>query len=524
MKIAWIALMIVLASAPAAAAPANLGVEIISPEAEVDPIGVRAAIATELAGPMAGSPAIVVGDATLFAPTLGRLEIMVHRGLIRIAYHPAAGTLIERTLALPASPEERVDLIAFVATNLVRDQAGEILDDLTRPPTEPVIVIPPAAPPPPKPLAPVTRRMPATLGFVPPLSIDRVYGERVIVGAGLHALVGMTTGSEYLSISGIADIQHEFARGAQIGGVAAVSRGEVDGVQIGGVAAYTGRRMKGAQIGGVGAYAGRVHGAQIGGVAAYANGELGGLQIGGVAAVATGRTGVDGAQIGGVAAVARGHVHGLQIGGVASLAGSVEGVQIGGVANVAGDVRGVQIGVVNVARRMRGVQLGVVNISEDGDDAIPVGLINYAHNGRISAEGWVDSSQLSAIALRHGTKYVHNLWSVAHAADYDHTLVGAGLGVHLPAAGVAFDVDALHYFTNVWDGELSQLSQLRASIAVPLAGLEVFGGASANVYVADEMDESASFNPHAERRTTTSGGKAVVAWPTAFVGVRLRAR
>jgi hypothetical protein len=187
-------------------------------------------------------------------------------------------------------------------------------------------------------------------------------------------------------------------------------------------------------------------------------------------------------------------------------------------------VRGMQIGVVNVARRMRGVQIGVVNLSDDGDDAVPIGLINYARNGQISAEGWVETSQLSALALRHGTKHVHNLWSVAWSPDYDHVLVGAGLGVHLPSGSVAFDIDALHYFTNVWDAELSQLSQLRASVAVPIGGLEVFGGAAANVYVADEMDESGSFNPVYERRTTTSGGHEMVAWSTAFVGVRLRAR
>ena len=507
MKIAWIALSIVLAVAPAAAAPANLGVEVIAPDADVNPIDVRDAIATELAG-------IDVGDATAFAPSLGRLEIVVHRGIIRIAYHPAAGTVIERTLALPPAPEERVELIAFVATNLVRDQAGEILDELVKPPDEtPQVFIPSPAPPAPPPPPAATRRIPATLGFVPPVAIDRVYGERVVVGFGLHVLVGSTTASEYASISGLVDVQDQFARGAQIGGIAAVSRGEVGGVQLGGVGAYAGRHVKGAQIGGV---------------AAVSSGGVHGLQIGGVAAIASrdaARTSVDGVQVGGVAALARGHVHGLQIGGVTSIAASVQGVQIAGVANVAGDVRGVQVGVVNVARRMRGVQVGVINVSEDSEGAIPIGLINYARDGRLSAEGWVDSSQLSALALRHGTKYVHNLWSVAYAPDYDHTLVGAGLGVHLPSTGgVAFDIDALHYFTNVWDGELAQLSQLRASVAVPLGGLELFGGAAANVYVADEMDESDSFHPTLARRTTTSGGTPVVAWPTAFVGVRLRAR
>jgi hypothetical protein len=81
----------------------------------------------------------------------------------------------------------------------------------------------------------------------------------------------------------------------------------------------------------------------------------------------------------------------------------------------------------------------------------------------------------------------------------------------------------MSWITNVWDGELGQLSQLRASVALPIGGIEVFGGAAANVYV-NEMDESASFHPVYERRTTTDGGTSVVAWPSVFAGVRLLAR
>jgi len=97
--------------------------------------------------------------------------------------------------------------------------------------------------------------------------------------------------------------------------------------------------------------------------------------------------------------------------------------------------------------------------------------------------------------------------------------------VHFDApSDLGIDLDGLHWMTNVWNTELSQISQLRASLTVPLGGFEVFGGAAANVYVSDGMDESASFHPTYAKRTTTSGGNTVVAWPTAFVGIRLRAR
>jgi len=278
----------------------------------------------------------------------------------------------------------------------------------------------------------------------------------------------------------------------QIGGVVAVSRGQVDGVQLAGVASA-------------------------------ARGDVDGAQIAGVAALSRGH--VDGFQLGGVATAAR-SVDGVQVGGVINVAGRVDGAQLAGLANVGGDVDGVQIGVVNVARKMRGVQLGVVNVSDDGDESIPIGIINYARNGQLGAEAWADTNRLSAVAVRHGTKYVHNLWGVAWSPDHDHVLVGAGLGAHLPLAGTraGFDIDAMAWATDVWDGDTGQLSQLRASVAIPFGNVEVFGGAAANLYVTDEMDESASFHPVAERRTTTDGGTTIVGWPSVFAGVRLKAR
>lgn len=504
MKIAWLSLL--LAASPALAQPVTqpsditadgqqnvgLGIEVLAPEGDIDAHVIREAIANDLG--------IAVTDGSAFAPSLGRLEIAAERGVLRIAYHPAAGTVIERTLQLPIAPEERIQLITFVAANLVRDQAKEVIDAL------PPIVIPPIAPPGVRPSAPPTRFIPATIGFVPPLSVDRAFGERVVVGFGLHALVGMTTASQFASISGVADIQKEYASGAQIGGVAAVA-GRVDG---------------GAQIGGVAAVSrGDVYGVQLGGVGSVAKGHVRGAQIGGVA---TASQSVYGAQVAGVVSATK-RVDGVQISGVGNVSSKVYGAQIGGVANVGGDVQGVQIGVVNVAKRMRGVQVGVVNLSEDGDDAIPIGVINYAKNGRLAAEGWVDSSRISAAGVRHGTKHVHNLWAVGWSPDYDHVMVGAGLGVHFDVGdGLGLDIDAMHWMTNVWDAELSQISQARISLAAQLGNLEVFGGVAANVYVADGMDESASFHPIYERRTTLSDGDAVVGWPSAFAGIRLRAR
>ncbi|MBL9019341.1 MAG: hypothetical protein JNL83_34455 [Myxococcales bacterium] len=438
----------------------SVSLEVVN-TAELDAGALGAAISAELGIP--------VSDPTAFAPGRGRLSVAIIDGAARIAYEPAAGSLVERLVVLPADPRERIELIAYIATNLVRDQTADVLAGLP--------VIPPRETPPVRgPRRAPKQRMAATIGLVPPLAVDRVAGAHVEVGFGLHALVGMTDASTVMSISGLADIQHHHAYGAQIGGVAAIA-GRANAVQIGGVFAGTAHDFRGVQIGGVAAASGR-------------------------------------------------NVAGLQIGGVASVAkGNVYGAQIAGVANVADRVHGAQIGLVNVAGKMRGLQVGLINITEDGDDAYPIGLVNYAKNGRVAVEASADTTRVSSIALRHGTRHVHNVWSLGWSPDHDHVLPGVGLGFHAGlSGGLGLDVDAMAWWTDVWNGNLGQLNQLRASVSVPVGGVEVFGGAAANVYVSDEMDESANFHPVRARTWTSDGGTTVVTWPSVFAGVRLSVR
>ena len=484
-----------------------LGVEIMDPSAALAAEEVRAAIGGELGVRVVGQSA--------YAPALGRLEIAVDQGAVRIAYHPAPGTVVERTLALPIQQADRIQLIAFVATNLVRDQASEVLGGLP--------VIPPPAPPvPAKPITP-SRYVPATLGLVPPLTIDRAFGEHVTVGFGLHAIMGWTDSTTIASISGAADVVSGNMYGAQIGGAVAATFGHARGIQLGGAVSLARGSFYGAQIGGAAAVSGGSStGAQIGGAAAIAEDHYG-LQIGGAVSLAKRTRGI---QIGG-AGSATGPMYGLQRGGAANVASRVDGAQIAGAVNVGGDVYGVQIGAVNIARKMRGVQIGVVNLSDDGDDSVPIGVINYSKNGGVAFDGWVDSSRVSAIAFRHGTKYIHNIWSVGWSPDHDNVLVGAGLGGSVRfAEKIGLDVDAMHWATDLWDVEYEQINQLRASLAIPLAqNLEAFGGVAANVYVTDQMNDTGSdFHPVMARTIQATDATRVIMWPSAFVGVRIKAK
>jgi hypothetical protein len=263
-------------------------------------------------------------------------------------------------------------------------------------------------------------------------------------------------------------------------------------------------------------------GVQLGGLAT-STGRAEGVQIGGIATIAS--RSVEGAQVAGIGAYAH-RMRGVQIAGISAVAERVRGAQISGIANVGGDVEGVQVGLVNVARKMRGVQVGLINLSDDGADSYPIGLINYSKNGTLAVDGWVESDRLSGAAFRHGTKHLHNVWGLAWSPDHDHMLAGAGLGIHASlGSGVGLDLDAMNWWTNVWNGEVSQLNQLRATVSIPVGGgIELIGGAAANVYITNEMDESANFHPVVARRYESDSGIHVVSWPSAFAGVRLRAR
>jgi hypothetical protein len=510
--------------APAPAAQRELAILIVG-TSDLDPDAVRAAIAADLGVQLSEAP----------GAELGALAISIVEHNVRIEYRPITGPSVERTVALPAAREDRARLIAFIATNLVRDQTSELLAELpppappAPPAATPMIAIPTITRAEATSVKPRVRHVPLSIGFVPPFSIDRLAGENVVVGVGVNAIAGSSDGSQIASVSGVIDTKRHLVTGVQIGGVLARAGRLDDALQIGGVLARSDGPSEGLQIGGAAAVArGDLDGVQIGGAGAI-SGELDGLQIGGAAAIARGR--MRGVQIAGGATIGGGSVRGLQVAGAGNVAERVDGVQVAGGVNVAGDVRGLQVGVVNVAGRMRGVQLGVVNLSSDGDGAVPIGVINYSKNGPLAVDAWVDSSRVSAIGFRHGTRYVHNLWALGWSPDHEHVMVGAGIGVHhdVPAGATALgvDVDAMHWLTDAVDGDASKhLSQLRASLTVPLGPVAVFAGVAANVHVADDGDVMASedFHPVAARRYTSDGGTEVTLWPTAFAGARLRLR
>lgn len=427
-----------------------------------------------------------------------------------------AGEGVSRVVSLPERAEDKIQTIAFLAGNLAHDQASTLIAGMapapapaqapapsmsqapgatagpgaaTAAPTGPA----PGGPAPggpesagPAPTGPAPtgavleaevtiqtpRNIPLSLSLVMPVSTDLLFGRGPVVhGGSLSAIASAGHGLDGVAVAGVADVRTNFTHG----------------VQIAGVATYTGNHMRGAQVAGVGAVAGTVEGAQIAGV------------------VTTAR-----------------QVEGIQIAGAVTTAKHVDGVQVAGALNVAGTVEGAQIGTINVARDPRGLQLGVINVAGT-PDGVPVGVFSFVKGGPVRLDGWVESTGISAVALRHGSRRWHNIYAVGtvRVNDEYRPLYGLGMGSHTSLSPrMSLDVDALSWVLvgqNAYQ-RISQLEQLRLTLIADLGPASVFGGAAMNVYIS-EYDQGDDLSPHLDKQYDVSG-TAVRLWPSVHAGVR----
>jgi hypothetical protein len=235
----------------------------------VDDTTLRAAIDRELEG----------------VPRDGELDVRVNDdGSATVTYIRPDGVTLERSVPLPERADDAVELVALLAGNLVRDQTGEVLADLTLP-----------APPPRR-----ARRAPVSIGIFPPISTDIAYGEPVNANLELNAVVGVAPGVRGLALAGAIDIQRELAAGVQLAGVAALAMKDLDGVQGGGAASITMGHLDGVQLAGGLALARSFTGAQLAPVNITRKGK--GLQLG----VFNYADELDGAQLGLIGIVRKG--------------------------------------------------------------------------------------------------------------------------------------------------------------------------------------------------------------------------
>ncbi|HEV8550646.1 MAG TPA: hypothetical protein VGQ57_16485, partial [Polyangiaceae bacterium] len=380
--------------------------------AEGRPAGLPAVISADASGPDAGAIKTALehelGVPLVIAPGAEeRLEVAVSGRRANVTYFGRGRDPVTRSVDLPKDPERALQTVAFLGGNLARDEASELLRDLTPPADE----TPPPAPPAPeakppvpapsskppeaeKPAAPPEKllesnRFAANVSLFYPATARphtekwRLNLELGVAYSRVGAINGVGASLGYLRID-----QKLQGLGA---GLFWIRTGEVQGIAASFVAAEGYGRLKGIGFAMLANWrVGNVDGLQASALVTTAHDVLG---IEGAALVAVGRD-VQGFQGSVGASVAR-DLQGMQLGTV-GVARDVRGVQTG-IVNVGRDVQGLQLGIVNVGQRVRGLQVGLVNVAEDLDGGA-IGLVNYARNGRFQPVAWMVGPNLTPLA------------------------------------------------------------------------------------------------------------------------------
>lgn len=353
--------------------------------------------------------------------TLGRVRVEgTSRAGVIVRYESSDGvTKIERRVALPVDPERRAQVISWVAGNLVRNEAAEILATFERKTdtagltSEPVAETSAPAEVPASAVAAVPHReAPPALAQSQEVKASRIrfqvrtgpaeqpklaptrLATAAIVSPWLslepssaHHAYYLSFGMGYNHVGAIQGVglgllvdRLEYAsQGAQINGLW-LDQSDHSGVAIAGLGIRSRGGLKGAAMTGLlNLHQGSVLGAQLAGASNLGLSDGFGTQVSGLLNYQQGN--FSGAQIVGGVNIA-GRVSGLQIGTVNIVgSGPSSVVQLSGALNVAQDSTGAQVSVVNVARDVKGLQLGIVNVSRK-NQGLSLGLFNWSEGAR----------------------------------------------------------------------------------------------------------------------------------------------
>ena len=127
----------------------------------------------------------------------------------------------------------------------------------------------------------------------------------------------------------------------------------------------------------------------------------------------------------------------------------VSGVQAGAVVNVTRELDGVQFGVVNVATKARGVQIGIVNVTDEMD-GVPIGLVNIDKHTRVSALAWANDVEAANVSVKITTGYVYTELGVGYRMESRRDALEAGLGAHFGFDRVFLE-PGVHYVNEIDD-------------------------------------------------------------------------
>jgi hypothetical protein len=400
------------------AQPAGLPAVVSVSGSDLEPAEIQTAIERELGVHL-----------VLDAEARERLEVVVTGRRANVTYYATEREPVTRSVDLPADHGRSLETIAFLAGNLARDEASELLAQLAPPPgTEPdtvprpepappapapsvtaPAVAAPAAAPPPKPASPAlieSDRFAANLSlYYPATALKHTEQRRLNLELGiLYSYVGAIKGAGvtlgYFRSDGLVQgfsvalgwNRSGPVKGIQAGGLVNEGYGELHGISF---ATLLNVRH------------GDSHGVQ--GALVYAKTDLVfGLQGSAVAAIAREVEGIQGSAVVAVA----GSVRGAQV-GLVNVAGPVDGLEVGFVSR-AGPTRGTQVGFVNVAGSVHGFQLGLVNVADEIHGGA-LGLVSVAKNGRVQPTAWFAGTQgTMLVGVKSVTDYTYSLFAVGY--------------------------------------------------------------------------------------------------------------
>lgn len=360
------------------------------------------------------------------------------------------------------------------------------------------------------------RWVPANFGVIPTLSINTLYGRRVLNNFSLNLLAGRSTSLRGLELGVFANTQTEDSLGIQISGAYNSVGGSQLGIQLAMGVNVVGGSSLGIQL----ASAANIVGGNSAGFMMTAGLNLVGGQSWGfhLSAMDVVRSNFRGVQLAALAAFSGGQMSGMQLSMGLSQAGEVYGVQFGFI-NVGGHVHGAQLGFINIADRVDGAQIGFVNIARSVDGAA-IGLLSLIKDGTHTLEVYGSDLMPFNLGMKLGSKRAYGIFGAGIDPIHDKIRwsYGFGLGAHFPIRMFFVDVDLMAHImqpdiTRYDSSPFSELTELRLLVGwQALPKLAIFVGPTVHVSVSND--------PCCDGRVSMLGG-AERSWDSGDLKIRL---
>jgi len=360
------------------------------------------------------------------------------------------------------------------------------------------------------------RWVPVNFGVVPTLSINTLYGRRVLNNFSLNLLAGRSTSLRGLELGVFANTQTEDSLGIQFSGAYNSVGGSQLGIQLAMGVNVVGGSSLGIQL----ASAANIVGGNSAGFMMTAGLNLVGGQSWGfhLSAMDVVRSNFRGVQLAALAAFSGGQMSGMQLSMGLSQAGEVYGVQFGFI-NVGGHVHGAQLGFINIADRVDGAQIGFVNIARSVDGAA-IGLLSLIKDGTHTLEVYGSDLMPFNLGMKLGSKRAYGIFGAGIDPIHDKIRwsYGFGLGAHFPIRMFFVDVDLMAHImqpdiTRYDSSPFSELTELRLLVGwQALPKLAIFVGPTVHVSVSND--------PCCDGRVSMLGG-AERSWDSGDLKIRL---